>query len=94
MPRVRVPSLTLNDQPVTCGNGSPADLVLFLAKPWPNEPLRTRPRRIGGTPAAYREAPAGPVSVADELAKLNALLRNGVLTQAEFEQQKARLLGA
>lgn len=32
-------------------------------------------------------------SVADELVKLNELVRQGVLTQAEFAAQKARLLG-
>ncbi|MFE4651548.1 DUF4429 domain-containing protein [Streptomyces sp. NPDC056707] len=33
------------------------------------------------------------VSVADELAKLGTLLQQGMLTQREFDQQKARLLG-
>ncbi|MEV6028830.1 DUF4429 domain-containing protein [Streptomyces sp. NPDC052036] len=31
--------------------------------------------------------------VADELTKLGQLVQQGILTQAEFEQQKARLLG-
>ncbi|GAA3207463.1 DUF4429 domain-containing protein [Dactylosporangium siamense] len=35
---------------------------------------------------------AAPVSVADELQKLVALARQGVLSQQEFEAQKARLL--
>ncbi|MBJ3807077.1 SHOCT domain-containing protein [Streptomyces flavofungini] len=34
-----------------------------------------------------------PQSVADELGKLKALVEKGVLTQDEFDQQKARLLG-
>lgn len=34
------------------------------------------------------------VSVADELAKLAGLLQQGLLTQAEFDAQKARLLGS
>jgi hypothetical protein len=34
-----------------------------------------------------------PVSTADELAKLGALLQQGLLTQQEFDLQKARLLG-
>ncbi|MFI6091317.1 SHOCT domain-containing protein [Streptomyces sp. NPDC051218] len=34
-----------------------------------------------------------PQSVADELGKLKALVDQGVLTQEEFDQQKARLLG-
>lgn len=43
-----------------------------------------------------QHAPAGPaggaVSVADELAKLNALVQQGVLTPEEFVAAKARLL--
>jgi len=35
----------------------------------------------------------GPSSVADELAKLDQLRRDGVLSEAEFQAQKARLLG-
>jgi hypothetical protein len=34
------------------------------------------------------------MSKADELAKLDALRQSGVLTQAEFEREKARVLGA
>jgi hypothetical protein len=37
--------------------------------------------------------PAAPGSLADELAKLAALRDSGVLTEAEFAAQKARLLG-
>ncbi len=36
----------------------------------------------------------GSTSVGDELAKLDELRQRGVLTDAEFEAQKARLLGA
>jgi uncharacterized membrane protein YdbT with pleckstrin-like domain len=36
--------------------------------------------------------PAGPTSVADELAKLATLLEQGHLSDAEFQAQKARLL--
>jgi hypothetical protein len=44
---------------------------------------------------AAQHAPAGQSSgsVADEIGKLGALLQQGLLTQAEFDQQKARLLG-
>jgi hypothetical protein len=38
------------------------------------------------------EEPAGPGSVADELAKLAALRDSGVLSEDEFAAQKARLL--
>jgi hypothetical protein len=34
-----------------------------------------------------------PLSVADELAKLKGLVESGVLSEAEFAQQKAKLLG-
>jgi uncharacterized membrane protein YdbT with pleckstrin-like domain len=37
-------------------------------------------------------APSGGVSLADELAKLDRLRDEGVLTEEEFEEQKARLL--
>lgn len=33
---VRVPLLTLNDQGLTCENGSGLDFVAYLAKQWPN----------------------------------------------------------
>lgn len=47
---------------------------------------------------AQQHAPQQPTgaqspSLADELAKLGQLMQQGILTQAEFEQQKARLLG-
>ncbi|MFI5974820.1 DUF4429 domain-containing protein [Streptomyces sp. NPDC051452] len=46
---------------------------------------------------AQQHAPQQPTaaapSVADELTKLGQLLQQGILTQAEFEQQKAHLLG-
>jgi hypothetical protein len=45
---------------------------------------------------AQRYAPqpsAAAGSLADELAKLGQLVQQGILTQAEFDQQKARLLG-
>lgn len=40
-----------------------------------------------------RQPAAAPVSVADELAKLHGLVQAGVLTQADFEAAKRRLLG-
>jgi hypothetical protein len=44
--------------------------------------------------ARHNGQPAGPpASVADDLAKLGALLRQGLLTPSEFEAAKARLLG-
>ncbi|WP_375434945.1 SHOCT domain-containing protein [uncultured Hymenobacter sp.] len=38
------------------------------------------------------QQPSSPMSVADELFKLQRLLEQGVLTAAEFEEQKRRLL--
>jgi hypothetical protein len=43
--------------------------------------------------AEVKAPPAVAPSVADELAKLAALRDQGALSQAEFEQQRARLLG-
>jgi hypothetical protein len=42
----------------------------------------------GGAPAA-----SPPASVADEIGKLAALRDQGAITEAEFQQQKQRLLG-
>ena len=49
----------------------------------------------GGVPAAPAPAPVspGPVSVADEIAKLETLYQKGTITQAQFEAQKQKLLG-
>ncbi|MBK9178728.1 MAG: SHOCT domain-containing protein [Acidimicrobiales bacterium] len=41
---------------------------------------------------AYIRQTAGSVSTADEISKLAALQAQGVITDAEFAQQKARLL--
>lgn len=49
---------------------------------------------FGGNRQAATSAEASPVSVADELTKLAALRDSGVLTHQEFDQQKAKLLGA
>jgi hypothetical protein len=42
---------------------------------------------------SYVRGVAGSTSSADELAKLADLKERGVITEAEFEQQKAKLLG-
>jgi len=42
--------------------------------------------------AAQKEATSTPVMIADELEKLDALRQRGVLTQQEFDAQKAKLL--
>ena len=45
-------------------------------------------------PVADRSAPTpGPVSVADEITKLETLFQKGTITQAQFEAQKQKLLG-
>lgn len=51
--------------------------------------------RVGARPQAAAPAPAQPAgSVADELQKLAGLMQQGLISQQEFEAQKARLLGA
>jgi hypothetical protein len=70
-----------------------------------NKYLRQGWREVGATPEAQRDwppnaaaekaaAPATPVtsSVADELAKLADLKARGLLTDEEFQAQKAKLL--
>jgi uncharacterized membrane protein YdbT with pleckstrin-like domain len=60
-----------------------------------------RPERVQKTIYEMNEAnrrrmtgpPEGPASVADELDKLRRLRHDGVITEQEFETQKARLLG-
>jgi hypothetical protein len=56
--------------------------------------------KAAGVPLISQEAaaqpapPSAPISVADELAKLASLRNDGVLTDEEFEAQKAKLLAA
>lgn len=47
---------------------------------------------MAGSFAKAMEVNRGNYSVADELSKLRSLVEQGVLTQAEFEDQKRRLL--
>jgi len=47
-----------------------------------------RLRRMGAAGAS-----SGPASVADEIAKLDALRQQGILTEAEFQAKKIELLG-
>jgi membrane protein YdbS with pleckstrin-like domain len=55
----------------------------------------TPPPPRSATYAAATAPPAapGPVSVADEIAKLETLFQKGTITQAQFEAQKQKLLG-
>ncbi|RPD45835.1 hypothetical protein DNI29_16940 [Hymenobacter sediminis] len=59
-------------------------LVLVLAGIW----RLLRPAK----PTVIVQQPSGPVSVADELLKLQQLHQQGVLSTTEFEEQKRRLL--
>ena len=42
----------------------------------------------------YKASPSGGVDVASQLEKLEAMMERGSLTRAEFEAQKAKLLGS
>lgn len=53
--------------------------------------LRTPPKSAD-PPAAEANAASMPSMIADELDKLDALRQRGVLTQQEFDEQKAKLL--
>jgi len=52
-----------------------------------------RSHSLFGANTASTPAPVSSSSVADEIAKLGQLRSQGLLTEAEFEAQKARLLG-
>ncbi|QHA04614.1 DUF4429 domain-containing protein [Streptomyces broussonetiae] len=68
--------------------------VLFTKKQMPAfEELRKALDAAIAQQHAPQQPTAAAPSVADELTKLGQLLQQGILTQAEFEQQKARLLG-
>ena len=54
------------------------------------ETEKNQQRMSGGHGSAMG---GGPVSIADELAKLDRLRADGVISEQEFQQQKARLLG-
>lgn len=77
-----------------CETGPDMMLDLLMASP------KVVRQELSGALAIVRrrsqqgeQSPAAPVSVADELAKLADLMRQGFLTEAEFQSQKARLLG-
>ena len=53
--------------------------------------VRSGARAYHGEPTGQLAAPSG---VADELSKLAVLLQQGLLTRAEFDDQKTRLLGS
>lgn len=68
--------------------------IVFNKKQMPDfEKLRAALDRAMAQHHAPPAAAAAPTSVADELAKLGALVQQGILSQAEFQQAKARLLG-
>lgn len=68
--------------------------VIFTKKQMPEfEKLRAALDASIAAQHAPQQAAAAPLSVADELAKLNGLLQQGILTPDEFAAQKARLLG-
>ncbi|MBK3563211.1 MULTISPECIES: DUF4429 domain-containing protein [unclassified Streptomyces] len=68
--------------------------VVFTKKQQPEfEKLRAAlDAAIAAQHAPQAPAAAAPSSLADELGKLAALRQQGILSEAEFEQQKARLL--
>jgi Short C-terminal domain len=66
--------------------------------PPPQYPAPPQPPQAHAEPVPPPQAPAAPAQPADmndrlaQLKQLGELLSAGVLTQAEFEQQKARIL--
>ena len=71
-------------------DGKPLKLIVPRAyRPTYEESVVAAPREP--LPVAVANQP--PLSVADELSKLGKLKADGLITQAEFDQQKAKLLG-
>ncbi|WP_234445043.1 SHOCT domain-containing protein [Streptomyces rimosus] len=67
--------------------------AVFTEKQQPaSEKLRDALHQAITVQHSPRMPAATPVPVVDELAKLAQLAQQGVICQAEFEQQKARLL--
>jgi hypothetical protein len=50
-------------------------------------------KRVSAARKAGARETAAPTSIADEIAKLGGLLKDGLITQAEFDAQKKQLLG-
>ncbi|MFF8500758.1 DUF4429 domain-containing protein [Streptomyces anulatus] len=69
--------------------------VIFTKKQMPEfQKLRAElDAAIAAQHGAQQTGPTPSASLADELAKLASLRDQGILSPAEFEQQKARLLG-
>jgi len=66
-----------------------------VSAPPPQYPAQAQPQQAYAEPVPPPPGPAQPTEMNDRLAQLRQLgelLSSGVLTQAEFEQQKARIL--
>lgn len=70
-------------------NGS--ELSLTVEREY--RPTATQIASLAEEPAAVAASVGQPISVADELTKLLKLKEQGILTQAEFDSQKSKLLG-
>jgi len=80
------------------GGGNPAELQQAIAKAMSqghalNVPPGTMiPGAVGISPGSGMPAPVAPDPI-EQLEKLNELRKSGALTQAEFDAQKAKILG-
>jgi type II secretory pathway pseudopilin PulG len=77
--------------------GNPTYVRWFDGRQWTNH-VQVTPPPPPPPPAEYVTSPPPPVppptaSVADELAKLAELRQQGILSEAEFESAKTRILG-
>jgi membrane protease subunit (stomatin/prohibitin family) len=59
---------------------------------WAQQDYQQQPQAYQQAPPAAAPAPAAPDPI-EQLEKLGELRDKGVLTEAEFEEQKAQLLG-
>ena len=77
---------------------APAPAPQAAPAPPPPYPAPAEPQQAYAEPGPPAQAPAAPAQSTDmterlaQLKQLGELLSAGVLTQAEFEQQKARIL--
>ena len=67
-------------------------LIYMIARPKPSEEEIHEAKLQQMQMSAYSSA-SGPITTTDDIAKAHALLQQGALTQAEFDQIKARALG-
>ena len=93
------PDSTAAASAVGCADQAPAGEPAAAPARYPAAPVQPQQAYAEPVPAPQAPAPASaaPADMSDRLARskqLGELLSAGVLTQAEFDQQKARILNS